>query len=186
MNKNEFTESLKLDTNSVVVIGGLIATEIVLSRFASISAWNIKIGIGFIPLAIAAMLMGPIKGGIVGALADFLGAILFPIGAYFPGFTLTAFLTGAVYGIFLYKKQTVLRISIAVGINQLVLSLLLNTLWISILYGSPYGPLFLTRIIQCAIIIPVQLVIINLISKNHLYQVLNFYNVKRRQLGSRR
>ena len=165
MRKNDFTESLKFNTSSVVMMGMLITIEIVLSRFASISAWNIKIGFGFVPVVVAAMLMGPVKGGIVGAVADFLGAVLFPIGAYFPGFTLTAFLTGTVYGMFLYKKQTVLRIWIAVGINQLILSLLLNTLWISILYGSPYGPLLVTRIVQCAINTPVQLFTILLISK---------------------
>ena len=118
------------------------------------------------PIAIAAMILGPVKGGIVGATADFLGAVLFPIGAYFPGFTLTAFLTGAIYGIFLHEKQSLVRIAGAVGINQLILSLFLNTLWISVLYGASYWPLFFTRIFQCAFLIPVQLCTIYLISKS--------------------
>lgn len=138
----------------------LIALEVVLSRFLSISAWNTKIGFAFVPVVLAALLLGPLWAGIVGALADFLGALLFPIGAYFPGFTLTAFLMGLCYGLFLYKKQGFGRIAAAVAVHQLLLSLLLNTLWISLLYGSPYAPLLLSRLPQCAILAAVQLALI--------------------------
>lgn len=172
MNKNDLTNSIKKNSRTVSLMGVLIASEIVLSRFASISAWNIKIGFGFVPLVIAAMLLGPVKAGVVGALSDFLGATLFPIGAYFPGFTFTALCTGIIYGVFLYKKETFLRISIAVGINQLIFGLLLNTLWISVLYGSPYGALLMTRIIQCTILIPVQIVVINSISKTSILKAV--------------
>lgn len=155
----------KITTQLIVMLGLLTAMEIVLSRFCSISTWNLKIGFSFVPVAIAATMYGPLAGGTVAALGDFLGATLFPIGPYFPGFTLTAFFTGAVLGLFLYKKQTASRILGAVAVNQLVLSLFLNTLWISVLYGSPYGPLFVTRIVQCAILIPVQFLVIGLMTR---------------------
>ncbi len=153
------------NTRTLVTLAVLVAMEIVLSRFLSISAWNTKIGFSFVPIAVAAMLFGPVAGGITGALGDFIGALLFPIGAYFPGFTLTAFLTGVVFGLFLYKEQTVPRILGAVTVNQCVLSLCLNTLWISILYGSPYGPLFVTRIVQTVILFAVQTVTIIALAK---------------------
>ena len=149
----------------MVTLAILVAMEIVLSRFLSINAWNIKIGFNFVPVVIAAMLYGPIGGAVVAALGDLLGALLFPIGAFFPGFTLTACLTGLVFGFFLHKSQTLPRIGGAVLINQGILSLCLNTLWISILYGSPYGPLFITRIVQTLILIAVQGVTIYAIAK---------------------
>ncbi|MDW5300194.1 MAG: folate family ECF transporter S component [Sedimentibacter sp.] len=167
----KISRDLKFDTSSVAMMGTLIAIEIVLSRFASISAWNIKAGFSFVPIAIAAMILGPVKGGIVGAVADFIGAVLFPIGAYFPGFTLTAFLTGAIYGIFFREKQSLARIAGAVVINELILSLFLNTLWISVLYGASYWPLFFTRILQCAFLIPLQLCTIYLISKSSIGKI---------------
>ena len=138
----------------------LTAVEIVLSRFLSISAWNTKIGFAFIPVVVAAMLLGPYRAGLVAALADFLGAILFPIGAYFPGFTLTAFFMGLIYGLFLYKEQSFLRIVLAVAVHQLLLSLLLNTLWLAVMNGAPYGPLLLTRVPQCALLFAVQVAVI--------------------------
>ncbi len=149
----------KTKIRTVVYLGVLTALEIVLSRFLSISAWNMKIGFSFVPIAAAAILFGALPAGIVAALGDFLGAVLFPIGPYFPGFTLTAFLTGVVWGLFLHKEQTTLRILAAVAINQLALSLLLNTLWISVLYGTPFVPLLGTRAVQCAILGPVQFIV---------------------------
>ena len=155
----------RFSTRTLTSMALLIALEIVLSRFLSVNAWNTKIGFAFVPVVIAAILLGPLPAGIVGALADFLGAVLFPIGAYFPGFTFTAFLMGLVYGLFLHRSQSLPRIVGAVAVHQPVLSLLLNTLWISVLYGSPYAPLLLTRLPQCAILSAVQLVLIPLIAK---------------------
>ena len=93
--------------------------------------------------------------------ADILGAVLFPTtGAYFPGFTLTAFLTGVIFGLCLYRRQTAGHILAAVLLNQLGLSLLLNTTWLSIMYHSPFLPLMATRIFQCAVLGPIQFIAI--------------------------
>ena len=161
----ERIEGKKFSTRILVILALLIAMEIILNRFLSINAWNIKIGFSFVPVVIAAMMFGPIHAAIVGGVGDLLGALLFPIGAYFPGFTLTAVLMGIVWGLFLYKDQNIVKIILSVGINQLILGLVVNTFWISVLYGSPYGPLFLTRIIQAVILTAVQIVVIYGIGK---------------------
>ncbi len=153
----------RLTTRSITILSLLVAIEIVLSRFLSFSMWNTKIGFSFVPIVVAAVLFGPLEAGIAAALADFIGAILFPIGTFFPGFTLTAFLTGCVYGFLLHKKQGWFQIIASVGICQFILSLLLNTLWISILYGSPYGPLLVTRIFQTVVLTVVQMLCIPII-----------------------
>ena len=157
--------SKRLTARTVVYLGVLTALEIVLSRFLSISVWNLKIGFSFVPVAAAAMLFGPLPAAVVAALGDFLGAILFPIGPYFPGFTLTAFLTGLTFGLLFGKRRTVGTVLAAVAVNQLILGLLLNTLWISILYASPFLPLMGTRAIQCAVLGPVQFIVILLLGR---------------------
>ena len=163
----------KFTTRTLTTLAMLIAIEVILSRFLSINAWNIKIGFGFVPVLIAAILYGPLAGGLVGALSDFIGAVLFPIGTYFPGFTLTSFLTGFVFGLFLNKKQGWLQGLAAVGINQFILGLFLNTFWISVLYGSPYVPLLATRVFQSILLSVVQLICIQLI-----VPILNRYGKK--------
>lgn len=145
---------------TMATLGVLLAAEIVLARFLSVSAWNIRIGFSFVPIVLAAILYGPLPAAVVAALGDFLGALLFPIGPYFPGFTLTAFLTGLTFGSLLHKKQTLKSTALAVAIVQLFLGLLLNTLWISILYHAPFLPLLSTRAIQAALLSVVQFVTI--------------------------
>ena len=157
--------NLKFDTKTLVALAMLIAMEIVLNRFLSINAWNMKIGFSFVPIVIGAILFGPIHAAIIGALGDFIGAILFPIGAYFPGFTVTALLMGLVWGFFLHGSTNITKVIISVLINQTILSLCLNTLWISVLYGSPYGPLFVSRIVQTLILIAVQSVVVYALTK---------------------
>ena len=134
----------------------LIAIQIILSRFCSINAWNLKIGLGFLPVAFAGALFGPLCGALTGAASDFLGAILFPIGPYFPGFTLSLALTGAAFGLALHQKPSVPRLLCSITFDQLVLSLLVNSFWISLLYGSPYPALLAARSVQCLIHFPVE------------------------------
>ena len=144
----------------LVMLAMLTAVEIVLERFCSFQAWNLRIGFSFMALALAGMLFGPAAAAGVGAAGDLIGMLLFPNGTFFPGFTLTAVLKGLVYGIFLHRSQKPARIVGAVLIVELVLSQCLQTLWISILYGSPYGAIFVTRLTQTAVMIPVELLVL--------------------------
>lgn len=151
-------------THKLVLIAMMVAANVVLSRFLSISLWNLKIGFAFVPVALTAMLLGPISGGIVGALADFLGATLFPIGPYFPGFSFTGFLVGACYGIFLHKKQDMKGIILAVLLSECIGSILLNTLWISLLYGAPFIGLLPARVMQAVGMGIVEIIVIRLLA----------------------
>lgn len=152
-------------TQRLVLIGVLVSVEVVLSRFLSFSTWNMKIGFGFIPLAAAAVMLGPAAAAVTGGLSDFTGALLFPIGEYFPGFTLTAALSGAVLGLFLHREQAPVRIAAAVFINQFILGLLVNSYWIALLYGSPYRALLATRAVQSVVLSVVQYFGIAVLSK---------------------
>ncbi len=150
---------------TIVWLALFTALFIVLERFLSINVWNMRIGFAFIALAMAGMLYGPLAAGLVGAAGDILGMLLFPTGPYFPGFTLNAFLTGAVFGLFLYKGMTVKRMIGAVAVTQLILSLFVQTLWISMTYGAPYIGLLPVRLTQCLVMIPVQLMSLYLIGR---------------------
>ncbi len=143
------SKTMKVNVKTMAIMALLVAINIVLSQTLSIHTWNIKIGFSFIPVVVAAMMYGPVAGGLVGALGDVVSAVAFPVGPYFPGFTLTAVLTGVVFGVFLKKKPTVAKIVISVLIVQMIIGLFGNTYFISVLYGSPYKALFLSRIPQC-------------------------------------
>jgi ECF transporter S component (folate family) len=154
-----------MKTRQLAVSALLLAADVVLTRLLAINTPLMKIGLGFAAVALCAMLYGPWWAALIAALGDFVGALLFPTGAYFPGFTLTAALTGLLYGLLLHKSQSLPRVALAVVLQQAVLSLGLNTYWLHILYGMPYVPTLVTRLVQAGIVTAVQLVVIPLIAK---------------------
>lgn len=144
-----------------IFMGLLISMEIVLTRFFSIQTPIVRISFGFIPIVIASIMFGPVLGGLTAAFSDILGMMLFPKGAYFPGFTLSAFLAGSIYGIVLHKKtKTILRIIIAVAIVVIFVDLGLNTYWLSIITGKGVVALFVPRFIKSVIMFPIQSILI--------------------------
>ena len=140
----------KITTKQLVMMAMLIALQIILSRFLSISAWNMKIGFSFLPIALAGILFGPIHAGLVAVISDIIGAALFPTAQFLPGFTLTACIVGILYG-FLHKNPSNMRILVIVLLTELIGSLFLNTLWLSQLYHTSYMVLLPTRIFRCVV-----------------------------------
>ncbi len=147
----------------LVICGMLIALDVVLTRFASVNLWDRRIGFSFVAVATAAYLYGPLGGALVHGISDFIGAILFPTGAYFPGFTLTAALIGLIFGLSFRRTVRFWRIAVGVVSAQLACSILLNTLWISLTNHAPYVSLLPGRLLQSAVMTPVQLVVLPLI-----------------------
>ena len=92
----------------------LTAINIILNGMRIIVSSFLEISFAFLAIAAAGMLYGPVMAGIIGVLADTLGFFLSPAnGAFFPGFTLSAFLSGFVFGLFFYKKKITLKRVIA-------------------------------------------------------------------------
>lgn len=150
-------------THRLVLMALLIAMNVVLSRFLSLAAWNVKIGFGFVPIVMAAMMFGPVYGGIVAALADFIGATLFPVGQFFFGFTATAAIGAVIYGLLLHKQPSTKKIVFAVVAVELICSLGLNTFWISLMYGAPFWSLLPVRGVQSLAMGVVEIVMIKLL-----------------------
>ena len=150
-------------TKKLILVSLLIAMEIVLTRFLAIETPVVRIGLGFIPMAIAGTLFGPVTGGIAYGVSDILGMLLLPKSAYFPGFTISAVLSGAMYGIFLYKKDSYLRIILCVLAIGIAIDLGLNTFWLSIILGKGYLALLPVRIVKTAIMLPIQVISIKVV-----------------------
>ncbi|MPN63092.1 Folate transporter FolT [bioreactor metagenome] len=86
---------------------------------------------------------------------------LFPLGAYFPGYTLTAALTGLTYGLLLYRRpKSWGRILTAVLIVGLVLNLGLNTVWIQMTTGKAYMALLVPRVVKSLTMVPIMTLLI--------------------------
>ena len=101
------------------------------------------------------------------ALGDLAGALLFPTGAFFPGFTATAALTGLIYGLFLYKSRPGLRQCFFAALtNGLVVTLVLNTAMISWVFGPDFWPLLYTRLAEFGAMLLIQTLVMTAISRS--------------------
>ena len=154
----------KSATTQLVIMAFLIALEIILTRFCSINTPILRIGFGFLPVAMMGIMFGPVWAALGYAVGDILGMIIFPSGMFFPGFTLTALLTGFVFGLFLHDKQitwkTVLPASLVI---ILLLNLVLDTIWLSIMMGDAFIALLPTRIFKCVVMLPIHLILVPLV-----------------------
>lgn len=124
----------------MIRLAALIALQVVLSRWLSINIPPaLKFSFGFTAVALAAYLYGIPGACIVASLSDVIGAILFPVGEFFIGYTLTATLTGFIYGLFLYKGRSKglsdVRVILAFTLNAVLVTMFVNTLVIAYQYG---------------------------------------------------
>ena len=144
---------MKISVRKLAVSALFITADVLLTRILAINTPLMKIGFGFAAVALSALISGPLWAMLTAALGDLLGALLFPVGAYFPGFTLTAALTGLIFGLVLYKKTPgALRALAAAGINCVLVTLLGNTAMIAYISGTEFMPLLVTRLVQWAVL----------------------------------
>ena len=134
----------------------MAAASIVLDFFRIVITQTLEISFSFLGVALAGMMYGPFVGGIVGGIADILGYLIRPSGAFFIGFTINAILTGVIFGLFLYKRNPSLkRIAFALLVENIIVILILTPLWLNIMYGTEFFAI--ARIIRCVILFPVKL-----------------------------
>lgn len=155
---------MNAQVKKIAMIGMLLAIQVVAGMFFSIKLPLVTIGFIFLPLSITAILYGPLWGGAAGVMGDFLIASLGPYG-YYPPMATTAFLSGCIYGLFLYRKPlTTKRIIACVLVESLLCSVLLQTYWITLLSGRGYFALMPLRLLQNLLISPVSVICIRLVA----------------------
>ena len=160
-------------TEQIAVLGVLMGLRIALSRLSIMIGPNNRLAFGFIIAAIIGMLFGPWVAGIAGVGTDLLTTFLFGTqgGPFFIGFTFTAFVGGAVYGLFLHRKEVKwYHILLAVVVNSIMTNLVMNTIWVNMLFGTPIKILLATRIPQNLIMAPIRFIIIYLALTNKQLQ----------------
>lgn len=142
----------------------LVALYTILSIFTIKLSTTWEIGFAYIALAVCGMLYGPLVSGIAGAVGDTLGFIVSPNGSFFPGFTLSAFIMGVIYGLILYKRPLSLKRVMLVQLMVMVIcSLILTPLWLNMMYGTSL--IALPRIIRNVILYPVNTALVYFVSK---------------------
>lgn len=174
MNKSKFS------TKTLTQAGFLTAISIVLTRFVSIMVPlagglpALRLGFGELPIVLSGLLFGPLVGGTTGLVADLIGALAFPQGPFFPGFTLSSMLWGilpGIYSIYLRRKGengnpfTFKRILFIIVVSTIPISLILNTYWLSLMLGKGFFVLLPGRLLSDLVKIPLVSYFITLLVK---------------------
>lgn len=159
-------------TKKIILSALMLTLSIILSRFLSIKTPLLAIGFSFVPILLSAIWLGPKYTVIISGLSDLIGAILFPFGEFFIGFTISSILSGLIYGLILYKKDgefskkaLIVRLIIATTIVTLFINVGLNTIWLMIMYKKAFIVLLSTRILKELIMIPIQIITVFLIEE---------------------
>jgi len=154
--KNSYKELSHL--NCVILLGMFAAISIIVGRLLSFYPIpTMRISFTFLPNEFIYYLFGPSVGAIFGGVLDILNFIVSPNGAYFFGFTLSGILTGILFGLILYRRPVSLfRIFIATLIRVLIIDLIFNTYWLTVMYGDSFIALLPARAIKNFIVLPIE------------------------------
>jgi len=179
----EQNEGFTFTIQQIATLGLLMALGLALSGVSIPLGPSNRLSFGFIVNAVIGLLYGPWVAGFASAGEDLLSSFLLGAqGNFFIGFTLTAFVGSFIYGWFLHRKNiTWKHVLIAVILNTIFANLILNTLWIHILYRTPIVVLLATRIPQNLIMAPVRFIVIYLITQNkQLNKIFDRHATKRK------
>lgn len=156
----------KLTTRELTTLGLLIALNAVFSEFLDFQITeSLKISTSFIILAITGAAYGPLYAGIAAGVGDLLGIFIFPSPyAAFFGFTLSAMVDGAIYGLLLSKKPyKKINVVITVILSTIVITYLLNTFWLTITMSTGFFVLLGPRVIKSLFEIPFKIAVLFII-----------------------
>lgn len=161
--ENIFSSSLKelKSTRCLALTALLIAINIALDLLGLTIKLppNLRIGFGFLCNAAVGMLFGPAVGMMAGVCTDVLGYFAgnLTMGAYFPGYTLTAIVGGLFWGLWLYpRKISVWRAVGAKACINLFCNIGLNTLWLTITGGKAMSVLLALRVPKNLLMLPIE------------------------------
>ncbi len=156
----------------IILSALLLASAIVINRFLSINTSIVSIGFTFVPLMLAGIILGWKYSLIIAALTDLIGALLFPFGSYFVGYTISSALTGLVYGLLLYRKgefiidkKFMIRLIIAILIICVFINGGLNTLWLVLTSKKAFLAILPTRVLKQLLMMPIMFITILGLSK---------------------
>jgi ECF transporter S component (folate family) len=154
----------------------LLAIAVVLSMLGVmlpvVGINGMKVTFSFLPIMLAGFMYGPAAGALVGGLSDILGYIVkfHAFGPYFPGFTLTTALSGALPVLicqmlgYSHGRKNLLKLTTAIAITAFIVTVS-DTYWLQILYGQAFWVTLPARVVKGIVFIPIQVISLNIVLK---------------------
>lgn len=147
----------KFPTRTIVTVGLLAAMSVIFRLFLGYpQTGNTRYDLGFLPIAAAGMMFGPLWSGAAYVIADLAGTVAAAQSPFLP-ITLCKFLFGAIFGLFFYKKRPGIgRILLCVLTISILVDLVAMPLALSPLMGQGIWAIMAARLVQVGVMFPVR------------------------------
>lgn len=146
--------------NMIALAAMLIALRSVVNIIRIPVGENLNIFFTYLISALGGSIYGPIMAFISGAIYDILSFMIYPDGAFFIGYTLNTALAAAIYGLFLYRQRiTVFHCFFAKLSNNLLVNVILGSLWSAVLYSKGYIYYLIKALSKNLILLPLEVVL---------------------------
>ena len=121
---------------------------------------NLRVYFTYAVTALGASIYGPLMALAEGFISDILGYFIAPSGGFFPGYTLSAMLGSVTYALFFYRQRlSVLRIFLCRLTVNLVINVLIGSIWSAMLMGKAYYYYLGKSIVKNLLLLPAETVV---------------------------
>ncbi len=155
----------RMTTRMLTRMALLIALNVIIERVFSLriilgGVEGLRIGIGPLPVVFAGIFMGPLAGGLVGAVGDLVGFFIGTTGPYMPHFTLTAALRGVIPGLVILlagrgrREVGIFPLFMAVAAMFVLVNILILPYFLEILIGTLRVVTVPAKIVEAVVSIP--------------------------------
>lgn len=138
-NKIYWNDSLKFGKNikNICILSVIFACMLICEIMPIPSGFgNLGLSLKYLFFSLISLIYGPICGLFIGFCSDILGHFINSNGIFFFGYTLNSMLAGLIYGLCFYKKRiTFVNCFIARAIVNILINVLLGSLWWKMLYN---------------------------------------------------
>ena len=179
--------SARMATKTLTYCALLAALQVTMARlFGLMPTEFTRFSIEAIPTILAGILFGPIAGGLVGFIADFVGCLFSPY-PYNPIFALPPVLYGVSSGLLrpvLAKAkgnlQLIFSLVLVVAIPVVFGSVLYQSWALGYIYGKGFVYFFTTRSAQFAVTMVLEIIILVALFKSKVFQHMGVWPPKKR------
>lgn len=155
----------------IAEMGISVALYIVLTYIFSFTAGPIRISFNFVVLLFAGIRLGAIPTALIAMVSDILGGMAFyGAGAFHLGITLNATLTGFLFGLLFYRSFKMKNLVIFVFLNEVMVSLILQSLWLSQIYNLGWLTTIISRSPSVIVMAIIKIIFIVVLEKGGWYQ----------------
>lgn len=162
--------------NMIALAAMLMALRTVVNFIRIPVGDNLNIFFTYLISALGGAIYGPVLAFISGAIYDILSFMVYPDGTFFIGYTLNTALAAAIYAIFLYRRRiTVVNCFFAKLCNNLVVNVILSSLWSAMLYSKGYLYYLSKGLVKNIVLLPAEVLLMVL-----LFKALTPFLVKKR------